>query len=50
MRLDFIDNLFEAAPTRIPHPEDSIFEGSQSAATYVKGLQEVIANPGSVSI
>lgn len=50
MRLDFIDNLFEAAPTRIPHPEDSIFDGSQSAATYVKGLQEVIANPGSVSI
>lgn len=51
MRLDFIDNLFEAAaPTRIPHPEDSIFDGSASAAKYVRGLQEVIANPGEVSI
>ena len=51
MRLEFIDNLFEAtAPTRIPHPEDSIFDGSASAANYVRGLQEVIANPGEVSI
>jgi hypothetical protein len=50
MKLAFIDTLFEAAPTRIPHPEDSIFDGSQSAATYVRGLQEVIKNPGGVSI
>lgn len=51
MKLDFIQNLFEAdASPRIPHPEDSIFDGSQSAAKYVRGLQEVIANPGSVSI
>ena len=51
MKLDFIDSLFEAAaPTRIPHPEDSIFDGSATAAKYVQGLQEVIANPGGVSI
>jgi hypothetical protein len=51
MRLDFIDNLFEAnASPRIPHPEDSIFDGSATAAKYVRGLQEVIANPGGVSI
>lgn len=51
MKLDFIDSLFEAAaPTRIPHPEDSIFDGSATAAKYVRGLQEVIANPGGVSI
>jgi len=51
MKFDFINTLFEAgAPARIPHPEDSIFDGSQSAAKYVRGLQEVIANPGGVSI
>jgi hypothetical protein len=51
MKLDFIESLFEAADgPRIPHPEDSIFDGSDSAAKYVKALEEVIANPGSVSI
>jgi hypothetical protein len=50
MRLDVIDNLFEAAPTRIPHPEDSIFNGSADAKKYLMGLLEVIKNPGNVSI
>jgi hypothetical protein len=50
MKLDFINTLFEAAPPRIPHPEDSIFDGSLSAANYVRGLEEIIANPGGVSI
>ena len=51
MRLDFIQTLFEAdASPRIPHPEDSIFNGSAEAARYIAGLKEVIAKPGEVSI
>ena len=51
MNLDFIQTLFEAdASPRIPHPEDSIFNGSAEAARYIAGLKEVIAKPGEVSI
>lgn len=47
--------LSEAAPAaakgpRIPHPEDSIFDGSASANQYVTGLKEVMTNPGGISI
>jgi hypothetical protein len=51
MTLDFIRTLLEAdASPRIPHPEDSIFSGSANAANYLGALQEVIANPGEISI
>lgn len=35
---------------RIPHPEDSIFDGSQSALKYVQAMQGIAANPTSVTI
>lgn len=51
MELNFIQSLFEAGEgPRIPHPEDSIFAGSQQAAQMIGALKEVIANPGKVSI
>lgn len=43
--------LLEAAQDpRIPHPEDSVFNGTQQAARYLSALQEIAANPGSGSI
>lgn len=47
----FRDYLVEAAEgPRIPHPEDSIFDGSASAANYVQALQGIAANPTNVTI
>ena len=47
----YIDFLLEAADNpRIPHPEDSIFDNSASAARYVEALREIIGNPGSATI
>ena len=50
MKLTFIDYLVENTGPRIPHPEDSIFDGSAETAKYVQALQDVIDNPGGVSI
>lgn len=45
------DYLIEAAEgPRIPHPEDSIMQGADTAAKYVEALQSVARNPGSISI
>lgn len=47
----FIDYLAEAtADPRIPHPEDSIFTGSNLAAQYVQALKGIAQNPQAVSI
>lgn len=35
---------------RIPHPEDSVFQGTAQAQRYVTALQEIAKNPGSGSI
>lgn len=51
MRLEFIDNLFEAAEgPRIPHPEDAIFLGMPEVNKYLLGMEEVIKNPQSTTI
>lgn len=51
MRLDFIDNiLVEARTGAQPHPEDSIFDGAQSAQQALQSLLYVIKNPGSVTV
>lgn len=51
MELNFIQTLFEAGEgPRIPHPEDSIFAGTDAAQKMIAALQEVIANPGTGSI
>lgn len=51
MQLDFIQTLVESVEgPRIPHPEDSIFDGSDAAQTSVGGIKEAIANPGAISI
>jgi len=51
MKLDFLDYIFEAGEgPRIPHPEDSIFAGSDEATKKIGALKEIIANPGSGSI
>ena len=42
--------LNEDASPRIPHPEDSIFQGSESATKFLMGLQEVINDPGGITI
>jgi len=53
MKLSFIDTLLteaaDASP-RIPHPEDSIFISSAEASKYVNALEEVIKNPGDITI
>jgi len=49
--LDYIVEAAEgAASPRIPHPEDSIFDGVTSATQYIKALIEVSKNPQSASI
>jgi len=51
MELNFIQTLFEAGEgPRIPHPEDSIFEGTASALQMIAALEEIIANPAAGSI
>lgn len=50
MKFEFIQKLNEAIETRTPHPEDSIFAGSNAAAEAVKALGSVIANPNNVTI
>lgn len=43
--------LAEAADNpRIPHPEDSIFINSSTAAQYVSALQDIAVNPRNISI
>lgn len=39
-----------AAEPRIPHPEDSVFMGSKTAAQYVQALNEIAMNPQAASI
>lgn len=48
MDLQFITEV--AAPARTPHPEDSIFDGSQAAASMIDALEWVISNPSSGTI
>jgi hypothetical protein len=53
MKLNFIEALTEATADqgpRIPHPEDTIFDSLAEAQKYVSGLDNVIKNPGSISI
>jgi hypothetical protein len=53
MKLSFIESLTEATADqgpRIPHPEDTIFDGAAEAQKYVQALIGVIADPGSISI
>lgn len=43
--------LLEAtAEPRIPHPEDSIFEGSDRAKSFVQALKDIANNPEQISI
>lgn len=47
----FYEYLVEAAEgPRIPHPEDSIFDGSAAATKYLSALNEVTQNPQKSSI
>ena len=43
-------NEVAAAPARTPHPEDSIFNGSQAAVGMIQAMEYVIANPGGLTI
>ena len=48
-----VENSFiteEAKGPRIPHPEDAIFDGSNSATQYLNALKQAISNPDSGSI
>lgn len=48
-----VENSFiaeEAKGPRIPHPEDAIFDGSDSAKQYLNALKQAIDNPESGSI
>jgi Family of unknown function (DUF6267) len=53
MKLDFLNSILteaaDASP-RIPHPEDTIFDGLAAAQRYVQALKDVIKNPGKISI
>jgi hypothetical protein len=47
----YIDFLVEAGEgPRIPHPEDSVFQGSAEAVKQLQSLQGVVANPKNISI
>ena len=46
----FVKSLKEDTTGRTPHPEDSIFDGSNAAQIAVKSLGGVIANPANVTI
>lgn len=47
----YIDFLVEAAEgPRIPHPEDSVFQGSSAASQYLTGLEQAVAQPHNISI
>ena len=52
VRLEFIEHLTEAADAgpRIPHPEDTIFDGLSEAQKYVQALKDVIKNPKKITI
>ena len=51
MKKSFLEYLAESAEgPRIPHPEDSIFDGIDSAKKYLSALKEVAANSSEVSI
>ena len=49
MDLQFITEV-AAAPTRTPHPEDAIFDGSASASQAVQALEYVIKDPSTITI
>ena len=48
----FVDYLAEAITdeTRIPHPEDSILQGSAEAKKYANALTEIVRNPQAATI
>jgi hypothetical protein len=56
MRLDFIDEILREAVDpgditgRTPHPEDAVFDSSQSALQMVKSMEAAIKNPSSLTI
>lgn len=51
MKKSFLEYLAESAEgPRIPHPEDSIFDGSAAAKKYLKALKEVSDNSSALSI
>jgi len=51
MKLDFINSiLVEERTGAQPHPEDTIFDGAAAAKQMLGALQDVIKNPGSVTI
>jgi hypothetical protein len=51
MKRGFLEYLVEAAEgPRIPHPEDSVFDGIDIAQRYVTGLLEVMQRPQDASI
>jgi Family of unknown function (DUF6267) len=51
IQLDFIQNLVESVEgPRIPHPEDSIFDGTESTVRLIDGIKEAIARPQEISI
>lgn len=47
MLLEFVQTLMEA---RTPHPEDFIFQGSESAMDAINGIVSAVTNPQSVTI
>lgn len=49
-KFSFVKSLKENVTSRTPHPEDSIFDGSNAAADAVKSLGGVIANPSNITI
>jgi hypothetical protein len=48
--LEFIDTLVEQEGPRIPHPEDAIFAGSAEASKMIDAIEELINDPGRVTI
>lgn len=50
MALEFIQQLTESITGRTPHPEDAIFDGSQSAANHLSALISLVENPDDVTI
>jgi len=53
MKLEFVDFLFEAQggrPGGIPHPEETVLEGSAAAVQALQNLANLIKNPQSITI
>lgn len=49
-KFSFVKSLKEDTTGRTPHPEDSIFDGTNAAETAIRSLGGVIANPTQVTI